>query len=469
MISRNRTLSFIPILVLLLSCQTVMRVVEPTIPATHQQPTIVIHVLPSQTLQPTASLTTTITIFPTAKKTSTPTLFKNLTSTPDVLFTPSQIQLDIFEELWHLVNDEYLYADFNGLDWNAVYEEYSERVKTGMSNEEFYLSMDEMIAQLGDDHSIYLSPDEAVEEDAQYSGNNNYVGIGVIAIAVPERDLAVIILSFPNSPADIAGLKSHDIIEAVNGEPVIDEDGYIRDIIRGPEGSELTLTVQTPGETTRQVEITRRRIKGAIPVPYQVLTSPDGQHIGYLMLVTLGDRTIDEQVENALRIMNNQKQLDGLIIDNRQNEGGADDVLMDTLSFFTEGSLGYFTSRDKERLLNIVGRDISGSQEIPLVLLIGKDTVSYGEIMSGVLKDNGRAYLIGETTSGNVETLWGYDFVDGSRAWIAHESFRPYNHPEDDWEAIGILPHQIVLTNWYEFTIEQDPAVTAALSYFDGK
>ena len=148
MISRNRTLSLIPILVLLLSCQTVMRVVEPTIPATHQQPTIVIPVLPSQTLQPTASLTPTITIFPTAKKTSTPTLFKNLTSTPDALFTPSQIQLDIFEELWHLVNDEYLYADFNGLDWNAVYEEYSERVKTGMSNEEFYLSMDEMIAQL---------------------------------------------------------------------------------------------------------------------------------------------------------------------------------------------------------------------------------------------------------------------------------------------------------------------------------
>jgi len=446
-----------------------MRVAEPPIPATHQQSTIVIPVLPSQTLSTTAPLAPTTTIFPTAKKTSTPTQFSNFTSTPEPIFTPSQIQLDIFEELWQLINDEYLYADFNGLDWNLVYEEYSDLVKTGMSNEEFYLPMDEMIARLGDDHSMYLSPDEAVEEDAQYSGNNNYVGIGVIAKAVPERDHAVIILSFPNSPADIAGLNSHDIIEAVNGEPVIDENGFTRDIIRGPEGSELALTVQTPGEPTRQVEITRRRIKGAIPVPYQVLTSPNGQRIGYLMLVTLGDRTIDEQVENALHIMNNQKQLDGLIIDNRQNEGGADDVLMDTLSFFTEGSLGYFTSRDKERLLYIEGRDISGSQKIPMVLLIGKDTVSYGEIMSGVLRDNGRAYLIGETTSGNVETLWGYDFADGSRAWIAHESFRPYNHPEDDWETNGILPHQIVLTNWDEFTIKQDPSVIAALSYFDGK
>jgi C-terminal processing protease CtpA/Prc len=187
------------------------------------------------------------------------------------------------------------------------------------------------------------------------------------------------------------------------------------------------------------------------------------------MLVTLGDRTIDEQVENALHIMNKPKQLDGLILDNRQNEGGADDVLISTLSYFTEGTMGFFTSRDKERPLYIEGRDIAGSQKIPLVLLIGIDTVSYGEIMSGVLKDNGRAYLIGETTAGNVETLWGYEFPDGSRAWIAHESFRPYNHPEDDWEANGIIPHRMAITNWDEITINHDPAVIAALSYLDSK
>ena len=446
-----------------------MRVVEPTFTATHQQPTIDKSIIPSDTLHIAASFSPTIIKFPTAKKTSTSTPSKYYTSTPEPIFTPSQIQLDIFEELWQIINDEYLYADFNSLDWNAIYDEYSELVKAGMNNEIFYLSMDEMIVRLGDDHSMYLSPEEAAEEDAQYSGNYNYVGIGVLALAVPERDRAVIILTFSNSPADLAGLKSHDIILAVNGEPVLDEDGFIRDNIRGPEGSELVLTIQTPNEHSRQVEVTRRRITGAIPVPYQVLSTPDGQRIGYLMIVTLGDRTIDEQVENALREMNKHKQLDGLILDNRQNEGGTDDVLISTLSYFTGGTMGFFTSRDKDRPLYIEGRDISGSQKIPLVVLIGIDTVSYGEIMSGVLKDNGRAYLIGETTAGNVETLWGYEFPDGSRAWIAHESFRPFNYPEDDWEANGVMPHLMVVTNWDEITINHDPAVKAALSYFDGK
>ena len=330
-----------------------MRVVEPTFTANHQQPAIDKPIIPSATLHIAASTTPTITIFPTAKTTSIPSPVKDYTSSPEPIFTPSQIQLDIFEELWQIINDEYLYADFNGLDWNAIYEEYSVLVKDGMSTEEFYLSMDEMISRLGDDHSIYLSPEEAAEDDAQYSGNNNFVGIGVLALAVPERDRAVIILTFPKSPADLAGLKSHDIILTVNGKPVLDEDGFIRDIIRGPEGSELVLTVQTPDEQSRQVEVTRRRIMGAIPVPYQVLSSPEGQRIGYILLVTLGDRTIDEQVESALLIMNEQEQLDGLILDNRQNEGGADDVLISTLSYFTEGTMGFFTSRDQERSLYI--------------------------------------------------------------------------------------------------------------------
>jgi C-terminal processing protease CtpA/Prc len=94
-------------------------------------------------------------------------------------------------------------------------------------------------------------------------------------------------------------------------------------------------------------------------------------------------------------------------------------------------------------------------------------TASYGEVFAGVLKDLDRAYLIGETTGGNVETLWGYDFDDGSRAWIAHESFRPLNHPDENWEESGVVPHLTVLSNWDEVTVETDPAVIAALEHFD--
>jgi C-terminal processing protease CtpA/Prc len=104
-----------------------------------------------------------------------------------------------------------------------------------------------------------------------------------------------------------------------------------------------------------------------------------------------------------------------------------------------------------------------------VVVLVGKNTVSYGEIFSGILKDSARATLIGETTDGNVETLWGYDFDDGSRAWIAHESFRPFNHPEENWEELGIVPDQVIAGSFYDYTLETDPAVLAALAHFDSQ
>jgi C-terminal processing protease CtpA/Prc len=97
--------------------------------------------------------------------------------------------------------------------------------------------------------------------------------------------------------------------------------------------------------------------------------------------------------------------------------------------------------------------------------MVGRDTVSYGEVFAGVLKDLGRGYVIGETTDGNVETLWGYDFEDGSRAWIAHDSFRPFMHPDENWEESGIVPDLSVPVNWGEVSFESDPAIQAAVDY----
>ena len=102
-----------------------------------------------------------------------------------------------------------------------------------------------------------------------------------------------------------------------------------------------------------------------------------------------------------------------------------------------------------------------------MVVLVGPNTVSFGEIFSGILKDTHRAYLIGEKTDGNIEILWGYTFEDGSRAWIAHDTFRPVNHPEHDWEQTGIIPDLTIPVAWEEYSVKEDPAVQAALEYFD--
>jgi len=227
--------------------------------------------------------------------------------------------------------------------------------------------------------------------------------------------------------------------------------------------------VQTPGGEPRQVSLTRRRVTGSVPVPYTEMITQGGKRVAYILLVTFADETVDNQVEHALKDLTSRGPLDGLILDNRQNSGGADNVTRAVLGFFTHGTLGHFIDRQKSRrAFNVIGTDINGSSEIPLVVLVGPGTVSFGEISAGVLKDTQRAHLIGATTEGNIELLWGFDFDDGSRAWIAHETFRPLNHPNENWEEIGIIPDVQAPSEWDLVTNDTDPAIQAALEYLDG-
>jgi carboxyl-terminal processing protease len=103
-----------------------------------------------------------------------------------------------------------------------------------------------------------------------------------------------------------------------------------------------------------------------------------------------------------------------------------------------------------------------------LVILVSKRTVSYGEVFAGVLQDNGRAKVVGQTTAGKVETLHSYVFRDGSRAWIAKESFDPeISHTV--WQGRGIIPDVEAHAEWDEFTFETDPALREALKLFPKK
>ena len=107
------------------------------------------------------------------------------------------------------------------------------------------------------------------------------------------------------------------------------------------------------------------------------------------------------------------------------------------------------------------GADVGGSQRVPLVILVGRETASFAEVFSGVLREVGRARIVGRTTPGNIETTWGYDFEDGSRAWIAQETFRPPSGT--NWEEAGIVPDVEIPLDWDEFTVEDDPQLNAAL------
>ena len=336
-----------------------------------------------------------------------------------------------------------------------------------MSTEDFYLGMDELIYNLGDDHSIYLNPQVVAAEDAEYERGSDYVGIGVWIEMIPDSDSVTVLLTFPGGPADQAGILAHDTILSVEGQSLIDEDGYFVDLLNGTAGTQVTLTVQSPGKEPRQLTVNRDRITGSLPVPHYSYTTPKGENIGYLLIPTFSDGSIADQVGYALDRLGSEVELDGLIIDNRINSGGYDTVMSDTIGYFTSGVVGNFSNRSGDTPLRVTRRNVNNSASLPLVVLVGEGTASFGEIFSGILQDLGRAALIGETTLGNVEILWGYDFDDGSRAWIAHDTFKPLNRPDANWEQNGLTPTYQVSAPWHLYTFENDPAILKALEYFD--
>jgi C-terminal peptidase prc len=369
-------------------------------------------------------------------------------------------QRRVFRELWQTVKDVYVYPDFRGSDWDGIGDRYRDIVAQGLAPADFYALMQAMLDELGDDHSFFLDPEAA---EAEASDQYDYVGIGALVEPLPQTDGAVIISVFPGSPAEQAGLRAHDALLKVDGGPIWDEAGDSRTL--GPADTPVTITVQRPGQAAIDLTLTRRQVTGNWPIDYCLVP---GTRIGYIFFPTFNDETVDDQTRVALEALTAAGPLDGLILDNRMNGGGSSSVADPIMGFFTSGLQGNFVSRADRDPLRVRPEDVGNSQTVPLVVLVDVDTASYGEIVSGVLRVAGRAQIVGQTTYGNVERLWGYDFEDGSEAWIASETFEPRGAANGIWEETGIIPDVRVPTRWDLFTEANDPALAAAVQLLQG-
>jgi C-terminal peptidase prc len=391
---------------------------------------------------------------------STPTISApTQTATQVIADEGTARQLRVFTQLWETVRDTYVYPDYNGLDWDEVQRRYRVLIEAGMADDAFYEIMREMIDALGDDHSGFYSPEEVAEEEERLSGQLDYEGIGIYVTMPADREHAVLLQVFPDSPAERAGLQPHDRILSIDGMPVLDEAGEVHlDLLEGPVGGEVRLLVQTPGHEPRELTVTRERVHAQLLVEARRMAGTD---IGYILIPTFWDQTLADRVRQALESLMAEGDLEGLILDMRINGGGLLAQLQGTLALFTVGDAGVFVSRTAERPLIVTADAVGRSQELPLVILVGRETESFGEVFSGVLQESGRAHVVGRTTPGNVETLLPVGLEDGSRAWIASETFRPPSGA--DWEESGIRPDVEIPLDWDEFTVDTDRQLHAAL------
>ncbi len=356
----------------------------------------------------------------------------------------------LFDEVWRTVNDNYLYPDFHGVDWQAVRQEFAPQIEAAGTNEEFYGLLTAMVQRLGDDHSRFLAPSAARQEDVLTSGKEEQVGIGVLLVASSED--AWVQAVFPNSPAAAVGMRPRDRIIAVDGHPFTSQDE-----IHGPAGSQVRLTVVRPGGKPRDLLLTRRPVSGRIEPQASRL---DGD-IGYLSIPTLWVNDMADQVSGALTTMVAERPLRGLILDLRGNPGGWQPVLYSVLSHFVQGETGVFFSRQQTRpvmVSNGPGPDLQG---LPLVVLVDSGTASYAEVLAAILQQEANATVVGMPSAGNTETIYVYELATGARLWVAQEGFRLPNGAS--LEGTGVAPDLLLTLDWTRYSEADDPHINAAL------
>jgi len=383
--------------------------------------------------------------------------------------SPAQ-QLRVFQKLWKIVNDNYIYPNFNGIDWQAKKVEIEAQINAGVDDSQFYFMLRKLIESLNDQHSVFLPPYVAEEIFDLYFNTGAYEGVGLVTALNREKHYLYVLQVVPGSSAERAGIRPHDHILTIGGYPAVDRDGYSQSfLLLGPVGSPVALTVQTADGATRSFDLPRETLPSLELVDARLLPNAGERKIGYLNIPTFFSETIDKRTRAGLQALMNQAggKLDGLVIDMRINSGGSIVALGNTLGFFSRGNLGRFSTRKGPKGgLSARGENIGNSQTVPIVVLIGPDTASAAEIFAGALQAKGRAKLIGQSSAGNIEGLRTYVFEDNSLLFIAEQSFKLPNGY--NWEGVGLQPVVTTAGAWDEITYDNDPAIAAAVNTLAG-
>ena len=298
---------------------------------------------------------------------------------------------ELVDEVWQIIDHQYVDKDFNQLDWQNVRLDYLER--SYGDKEEAYDAVREMLEQLEDPYTRFMDPEEF--KNMQIDTSGELTGVGIQIAKDEETDRLMVIAPIEDTPAFEAGILAKDIITKIDG---VDTEGMeVNDavkLIRGKPGSSVTLTIERDrGETN--YEIVRSRIQ-IHPVKASLEDTEIGK-VGYIRLTQFSAQASQEMRE-AIEELESQ-DINGYILDLRSNPGGLLYASVDIARMWLqEGTIVSTVDREGESERKWANN--KALTDKPLVILIDGGSASASEILSGALQDNDRAVLVGTQTFG---------------------------------------------------------------------
>lgn len=249
-----------------------------------------------------------------------------------------------------------------------------------------------MVASLHDPYSRYYSP--TAYQAFLNQSNPHFGGIGVDVVQDP-RGLQIIDV-FPGQPAAQAGLEHGDLIVAVDGRALTGRTAdFASKLIRGPAGTKVHLTVLR-GPRRLSLSITRADV--TVPVATGHIITYRGLKLGYLRLTSFTSGSGDQLRGDVRSVLKHGAR--GLILDLRENGGGLLNEAVNVASIFIpDGTV--VTTRGRSQPTQVyTAKNNALAPKLPMAVLVDRDTASSAEIVTGALKDHGRAVVVGTRTYG---------------------------------------------------------------------
>jgi carboxyl-terminal processing protease len=313
-----------------------------------------------------------------------------------------------------------------------------------------------------DPFSAYMSPESFKNMNVETSGEFGGLGIEVTM----ESGFVKVITPMEDSPADKMGVKAGDYIIKINEKQVKGLNLMEAvNLMRGKIGTPINITIRRLDvEEDLKFVIVRDKIK------VREVSSAIKENVGYIRLSAFNEQSGDQLLNKIKDFSKTNKNLNGYILDLRNNPGGLlSQAVKISDAFLDSGEIVSIKGRDKNDIKIYTARKGDALKGKPLIILINRGSASASEIVSGALKDHKRAILLGEKTfgKGSVQTIIPLKNKGGLRLTTA----KYYLPSGTSISEIGVEPDIVVKESKENFKInddKKDNQLEYALNLFRG-
>lgn len=358
----------------------------------------------------------------------------------------------VLDEAWQIVNRDFVDPKFNKVDWEETRQELLS--PNYSSRQEAYQALRKALEKLNDPYTRFMDPKQYEALTSQTSGE--LMGVGMRLEQDEKNKTIIVVEPMEDAPAIKAGIQAGDQIVAIDGKSTKDMTvGDAAQLIRGNEGTKVTLKINRPGKNQFDLTLTRARIE--VPAVRYSLKKEGKTLVGYIRLQEFSAHA-GEQMQKAIQKLNEEK-VNAFVLDLRGNPGGLLRVSVDIARMWMDtGSIVRTVDRQggSEEMRN----NRTAITDKPLAVLVDDNSASASEILAGALKDNKRATVMGTQTFGKALVQSVHSLSDGSglAVTIAHY----YTPSGTDISHKGVTPDiKLELSEEQKLQLANKPALVA--------